>query len=146
MSIQLNMLLSLIGCCVYWYQKNYSSQPLIILWWKFEKQLIPKIVQNYGSKDWTTNFQTQPDKSTPEGRTDPKPAYTQSEVDLRSMASRRTAMGGALSLGLLSSNIDQMLSIVTKTGLPTSEYVKAGLIAASILLQVCYLKLGFIDI
>ena len=59
-----------------------------------------------------------------------------SSVDPRSMASRRTAMGGALSLGLLSSNVDQLLSIATRQGLPASEYVKAGLIGFSILLQV----------
>ena len=61
----------------------------------------------------------------------PEPA-----IDLQGMASRRTAMGGALGMGLLSSNIDQLLTILSMKDLPTGEYVKAGLIGLSLFLQV----------
>jgi hypothetical protein len=45
-------------------------------------------------------------------------------------------MGGALGMGLLSSNIDQLLTIASMPNLPTAEYVKAGLIGFSLVLQV----------
>jgi hypothetical protein len=55
-------------------------------------------------------------------------------------------MGGALGMGLLSSNIDQLLTIASMSNLPTAEYVKAGLIGFSLVLQVkfgAYLLLLF---
>ena len=61
-------------------------------------------------------------------------------IDMQGMASRRTAMGGALGMGLLSSNIDQLLTILSMNDLPTGEYVKAGLIGFSLVLQVSSLS------
>lgn len=62
----------------------------------------------------------------------------ESAIDLQGMASRRTAMGGALGMGLLSSNIDQLLTILSMNDLPTGEYVKVGLIGFSLVLQVSF--------
>ena len=54
------------------------------------------------------------------------------------LTGRKTAMGGALSLGLVASNSDQLLNIVTKKykDLDALDLTKIGLLAMSLMTQV----------
>ncbi len=57
-------------------------------------------------------------------------------VDLNSFASRKTAMGGALGMGLFASNIDQCVSLATSDNWNTLAYIKLTLLILSIATQV----------
>jgi hypothetical protein len=56
--------------------------------------------------------------------------------DLNSFASRKTAMGGALSMGLFASNTDQMVTLIDVTDWNTKQTIKFWLLVASIISQV----------
>ena len=53
---------------------------------------------------------------------------------------RKTAMGGALSMGLIASNTDQLLNIVTTKyqNLDALDITKIALLSASLLIQVSF--------
>ena len=57
-------------------------------------------------------------------------------VDLNSYTNKKAASAGALGTGLLSSNADQLKTILLKDLKTDFDYVRIGLIATSIFLQV----------
>ena len=60
-------------------------------------------------------------------------------VDLESIASRKTVAGGALGLGLFLANIEQIVAIldIPYESWSTKHIIKFGLLALSLVLQVC---------
>ena len=58
--------------------------------------------------------------------------------DVMAVTSRKTAMGGALNLGLVASNTDQLLFIVTTKyeKFDVLDLIKIGLLGVSLLIQV----------
>ena len=62
-------------------------------------------------------------------------------VDLESISSRKTALGGALGMGLFSANIEQLVTIldVPQTCWPVKLAIKFWCLVVSLILQVIFL-------
>ena len=63
---------------------------------------------------------------------------TNDDADMQSFTARKTVTGGALGMGLIASNVDQLMTIVDKieSGIKLTDKVKLGLLVASITFQV----------
>ena len=61
--------------------------------------------------------------------------------DVMAVTSRKTAMGGALNLGLVASNTDQLLFLITTKydDFDALDLTKVGLLGVSLLIQVSYI-------